>query len=118
MSLHDAPPILRYVTEQLKIEAALRESEDRFRKIADSVPGIIWLTDVEGRITFLSKSFEEYTGKPAEPFYGMTSTQSSHPDDDVAVTPQYEAAAAARGRLTYEYRVRRHDGQLDRKSGG
>jgi PAS domain S-box-containing protein len=103
---------VRDVTEQLKIEAALRESEDRFRKIADSVPGMIWLTDVEGRITFLSKTFEEYTGKSAEQYYGMTSTQSSHPDDDVAVTPQYEAAAEARGRLTYEYRVRRHDGQF------
>lgn len=96
---------------RLEVEAALRESEDRFRQIADSVPGIIWMTDTQGRITFLSKAFEEYTGKPGEAYYGMTSTHSTHPDDDVTFTPQYEAAAEARCRLTYEYRVRRHDGQ-------
>src|SRR3546814_705827 len=37
-----------------------------------------------------------------------------HPDDNVTVTPQYAAAAEARCRLTYEYRVRRHDGQFRR----
>ncbi len=101
---------VRDVSERMRVEAALRESESRFRQIADSVPGIIWLTDENGRITFLSKAFEEYTGKDREPYYGKTSTDSAHPDDDVTQTPQYEAAAEARSRLTYEYRVRRHDG--------
>ena len=102
---------VRDVSEHMRVEAALRESESRFRQIADSVPGIIWLTDAGDRITFLSKAFEDYTGKIGDQYYGESSTQSAHPDDNVTQTPQYEAAAEARSRLTYEYRVRRHDGE-------
>jgi PAS domain S-box-containing protein len=102
---------VRDVSERRRVEAALRESEIRFRQIADSVPGIIWVTDADGRITFLSKAFEDYTGKKAGQFYGQTSTGSAHPEDDVTQTPQYEAAEKARSRLTYEYRVQRHDGE-------
>jgi PAS domain S-box-containing protein len=101
---------VRDVSEQLRAEAALRESEGRFRQIADSVPGILWLTDSEGRLTFLSKTFEEFSKQPAERYYGQMTTGNAHPDDRDAASAQWEAAVRARRPLSYEYRVRRHDG--------
>ena len=101
---------VRDVSEQLRAEAALRESEGRFRQIADSVPGILWLTDSEGRLTFLSKTFEEYSKQPADHYYGQLSTNNAHPDDRDASMAQWAAAMQARRPLSYEYRVRRHDG--------
>jgi PAS domain S-box-containing protein len=101
---------VRDVSERLRAEAALRESEGRFRQIADSVPGILWLTDSEGRLTFLSKTFEEYSKQPAARYYGQMSTNNAHSDDRETSMAQWEAAVQARRPLSYEYRVRRHDG--------
>jgi len=97
------------VSERVRAEAALRETERRFRQIADSLPGILWVTDADGRFTFLNRRFEEYTGLPAEQFYGQTTTHTSHPDD-AAASPGFEAAMRDRKAIAYEYRVRRHDG--------
>ncbi len=97
------------ILERMRAEAALEETERRFRQIADSLPGILWVIDVDGRFTFLNKRFEEYTGLAAEPFYGKTTTGTSHPDDQAA-SPGYEAAMRERRPIAYEYRVRRHDG--------
>jgi PAS domain-containing protein len=43
-------------------DAALRESEARFRLMADAVPQIVWITDAEGRAEFFNKQWFDYTG--------------------------------------------------------
>jgi PAS domain S-box-containing protein len=55
------------VTEQMQAEAALRQSEQQFRLMADAVPQIVWITDAQGRVEFFNKQWSDYTGVPYEP---------------------------------------------------
>src|SRR5690606_6645392 len=54
------------VTERRRVETSLRESEKRFRSMADSVPALIWMTDADGQIVFLNKYHERVYGRSVE----------------------------------------------------
>src|SRR5215212_9306549 len=45
------------------VEAALRESEERFRRTADTAPALLWMTDAKNRCVYLSRSWHEFTGQ-------------------------------------------------------
>jgi PAS domain S-box-containing protein len=53
------------VTERRRIEEALRESEARFRHMADSAPALIWMTDADGQVTFANMHYDHMFGRPA-----------------------------------------------------
>jgi PAS domain S-box-containing protein len=53
------------VTEQTKVNAKIKESEERFRILANSIPQFVWMADDNGAIEFMSNQWEEYTGIPA-----------------------------------------------------
>ena len=52
------------VSEQKQAEKAMRESEERFRNMADHAPAMIWLTDDAGECTYLNERWYEFTGRP------------------------------------------------------
>lgn len=88
----------------------LRASEERFRTLASSLPYIVFETDGNGTVLFLSDEYEAYTGRPAETGYGSGWLASMHPDDarENAVT---WARALATGELfSDQFRLRRRDG--------
>src|SRR6202035_3750173 len=45
---------------------ALRESEERFRSMADSVPALIWISETDGQRTYFNKTWLDFTGRSAE----------------------------------------------------
>ena len=97
------------ITDAKAAEAALRESESRFRLMADTAPSPVWLTNAEGEVEFVNAALVEFYGKPGETFMGHAWKASIHPDDlaDVNATQ-----AEARPRLlpyTFECRFLRHD---------
>src|SRR6187401_496772 len=49
--------------ERTLAEEALRESEERFRRIANTAPVTIWMTGADKRITYLNQTWLEYTGR-------------------------------------------------------
>ena len=91
-------------------EAALRESEARFRLMADTAPAPVWLTNAEGEVEFVNAALVEFHGQPAEDILGHVWRQAIHPDD----VPGVDAIQAARRpyHLPYgfEARFRRADG--------
>ena len=78
---HRTADLRREVAERSRTEAALRESEQRFRNILDHLPlGLIY-ADVNGRIREANPRMQELTGYPTEELVGMSSLQITHPDD-------------------------------------
>jgi PAS domain S-box-containing protein len=92
------------------VEAAVRESEERFRMLANTAPVMVWITDASGERTFVSQSWLDYTGHDLQQELSTDWTERVHPDDRAACLVAYQAAFVARERFTVEYRLRRHDG--------
>jgi PAS domain S-box-containing protein len=98
------------VTEARAAEAALRESEERFRLMADTAPSPVWLTDAAGNVEFVNKALEAFYGRPGENFHGQVWKTSVHPDDLAAVNSIQAEARESRSPYGFECRFRRHDG--------
>jgi len=86
-------------------DEARRESEERFRAMADSAPSPVWVTG-PGGIEFANKAFEEVAGVSAEQLTGTFWTQMIHPDDLAGVLETRDRAWADRSDYGYEARFR------------
>ena len=97
---------------QRTAEAALVESEARFRLMIDTVPQIVWIADAEGRMEFLNRQFSDYTG---EGFAARTPREMAgafiHPDDGPQVVRAFQAARDAAGPHLFEHRIRAASGE-------
>ncbi|HEY1434772.1 MAG TPA: PAS domain S-box protein, partial [Thermoanaerobaculia bacterium] len=104
--------IIRSVTERRRSEQALRESEERFRVMADVAPVMIWMDDAEGMSTYFNKPWLDFTGRSLAEELGRGSRDGIHADDLVPrFIAVYDAAFTARQPFQTEYRLRRSDGR-------
>jgi PAS domain S-box-containing protein len=93
-----------------KSVAALRESEQRFRVLADDAPVLIWLADADRQYVWLNERWLEFTGRPLHREVGEGWMENIHPGDREGVLQHFAAATAHRREFQMEYRLRRHDG--------
>jgi PAS domain S-box-containing protein len=98
-------------TERWKAEAGLRESEERFRTMADSAPALIWMTDADGRIVFANRHYEEVFGLSMEELRGNGWKRIVHPEDAEAFTARFMEAFVLRAPFKGEVRVHDRDGR-------
>jgi len=99
------------ITERKRTEADLRESEERFRNVADTAPVMIWVSGPDKLCTFFSKGWLEFTGRTMEQELGDGWVKGVHPDDVDRCIATYSASFDARHRFRMEYRLRRADGE-------
>ena len=92
-------------------EQALRESEERFRDIADIAPVMIWIVDSERRCTYLNKRWLDFTGRTVEEELGDGWMEGIHPADRETCRESYVKSFDKREPVELEYRVRRFDGE-------
>jgi PAS domain S-box-containing protein len=103
--------ISRDVSDRRGIESRLRESEERFRNMADHAPVMIWIAGENGLCSYLSKSWYEFTGRTPTEDKIADWASAVHPDDLPEIETRLLRAHRARSGEPVEYRARRHDGQ-------
>jgi PAS domain S-box-containing protein len=91
-----------------ELAALERESEVRYRSLADSVPQILWTTDTGGKIGFYNERWYEYTGMTRSAGGGARAV--IHPEDVAAMEERWERSRVSGEPLEVEYRLRRADG--------
>jgi PAS domain S-box-containing protein len=92
-------------------EQALRESEERFRSLADTAPVGIWVTNQDKLASFYNKRALTFTGWTMEQLIGNRWTELVHPEDRDDFCSAFHAAVAAQRAFRTECRMRRADGQ-------
>jgi PAS domain S-box-containing protein len=107
-----AAELEREAAERKRTEAALRESEQRFRMMADTMPGLLWMSDEQGNCVFVNKQWLELTRRPLERELGSGFLDSIHPEDVDKFRETHMTAFAGRQAYETEYRLRGRDGQF------
>ncbi len=97
------------ITERTRAEEALRESEERFRIMADGSPVILWVTDARGGNQFVNRTYREYFG--ADEVGGDKWQTFLHPDDAAKYAEAFSGAVREHRPFSTEARVRRKDGE-------
>lgn len=95
--------------ERTLAEEALRESEERFRLIANTAPVMIWMSGDEKQFTYFNQIWLDYTGRPLDAALGHRRFDVLHPDDVERCRGVYERAFEQREAFQMEQRLRRHD---------
>lgn len=93
-----------------EMEVKRKESEKRFRTVADSAPVMIWMSDADKKSTYVNKVWLDFTGRSLEEELGEGWKNDVHPDDLKMISDAYEAAFAKQKPFNVEYRLRRKDG--------
>ncbi|MGH9176869.1 MAG: GAF domain-containing protein, partial [Vicinamibacterales bacterium] len=98
--------------ERKRTENALRESEDRFRAMADSAPVLLWVAGVDGLRDWHNSGWLEFTGRTMEEELGNGWAEGLHPADFNTALDTYLTAFNAQAPFEMEYRLRRFDGDF------
>jgi len=106
-----ASKIARDITLGKLAEAALRESEERFRLIANAAPVMIWMSGPDERCTYVNRPCLEFTGRTLQAELGSGRAERVHPEDLEPFQETYSRAFEQRESFQMEYRLRRHDGE-------
>lgn len=99
------------VTPRRRAEQRLKESEERFRAVADRLPIAIWLARADGAFTFVNKIWTEFRGNTSSDDLNHEWRAAVHPDDRGQCVSAFDAAVRTRSAFEIEHRLRRYDGR-------
>jgi len=103
--------LVQDVTEQRVAERSLRESEGRFRRIADSAPALMWVSRLDRTRDFVNDAYADFLGVTAEEACVFDWRNAIHPDDSERIVAESIAGEASLRRFTLEARYKRSDGE-------
>ena len=99
------------ITDRKRAEHVLRESEERFRLVADTAPVLIWMSGTDKLCNFFNQGWLSFTGRPMAEELGEGWASGVHPDDLDHCLKIYSGSFDARVDFEMEYRLRRFDGE-------
>lgn len=98
------------ITERVHAEQSLRESEARFRAMAEASPALVWQVNEEGNVVYLNPRCTEILGKSTKELLGSGWRSVIHPNDTCAYLVAVEQAFRERSRLQHRFRVHTAEG--------
>lgn len=99
-----------HASEQALAEAALQQSEERFRLIVDAIPGMVCTLNAAGEVELLNRQVLEYFGKTTEELKDWAMSDAVHPDDLARAIDVCRLSVEAGQPYELELRQRRADG--------
>ena len=97
--------------EHEKAAHTVRESEGRFRLVANTAPVMLWMAGTDRLCTYVNQPWLEFTGRPLEAELGNGWVEGLHNEDMKRCLETYIQAFDQRQSFTMEYRIRRNDGE-------
>ena len=101
--------IIDYTPQKMK-EEIIRDSEERFKNMANTAPVMIWIADVEGLFSFVNKVWLDYSGGELGNQLGINWLNNVHPDDLEKLVNNYQKALKTKKPFSVEFRL------MDKKS--
>ena len=102
--------VVQDVTARRVAEDTLRESEARFRALAQSIPNHVWTAGPDGRLDWVNQHAVDYTGLAPNALHADGWASAVHPQDIERVDQTWQHAVATGTAYETEFRLRRHDG--------
>jgi len=102
--------LLANLIRRRRAECSLRESEQRFRVMADAAPVLMWMAGPDRLCTFFNSAWLNFTGRNLEQESGGGWAEGVHPDDFKKCFETFETAVDRHLPFVMQYRLRRHDG--------
>ncbi|MBA3881745.1 MAG: PAS domain S-box protein [Chthoniobacterales bacterium] len=103
--------IIHAIGDRKQIQEDLRQSEQRFRNVADNIPQVIWTNDATGEANYFNRRWYEYSGLSYEQSAGPGWQAIVHPDDEAESKQQWHDALNKGEVFDAEYRLRAKDGE-------
>ena len=98
------------IDDRKRFEEALRASEEGFRRIVDSIPGLVCTMNAAGEVQLLNRRVLEYFGKTTEELKNWATSDAVHPDDRPRVIAAFASSVETGHPYDIEHRCRRADG--------
>jgi PAS domain S-box-containing protein len=97
--------VLALAAERSRHEELVRDSEARFRELADTTPALMWMTDADGHVAFVNEGWLRFTGRTLEEELGDTFAMSAHADDRAELLARWRESFRRREEFRFEYRL-------------
>lgn len=97
--------LINEVNNRIKIENSLRESESRFREMADSAPALIWISGKDKRCEYFNKGWLDFRGRTLKQEAGNGWVEGIFEEDLERTLSAYSAAFESRDPFETEYRL-------------
>ena len=102
--------VIRDITESKRASLQARETELRFKSMADVAPVVLWMSGPDGFCTFFNQTWLDFTGRSMQEEWGVGWAEGVHFEDFQRCMDTYAKAFNERAIIEMEYRLRRHDG--------
>jgi PAS domain S-box-containing protein len=102
--------MMRDVTEVRATQTAIRESESRYRHLADTVPVLVWTAEPNGALNFVNERWRQFFGRGFENGDVPGWVERVHPEERRKSEETWAKAIRTRKPFSIEYRLRRSDG--------